>query len=173
MMACVCAFCGSFHYTFAQATPTLPNDAWKKYAMVDDVAKQTITGVVKNLFDGMSAGDSAKIRALFYDTNDRMQTVQHYFPSRMDTTSVAQFISVKEFLERVGMMKTQGIKFEERILSYGVQRDGDFACVWCPYEVYVNDQFRHCGVDVFNMIKTQQGWKILHIADTRRKDGCK
>lgn len=156
-----------------QSTLTIPNAGWQKYATVDDVTKQAISSVVKNLFDGMATSDTARVRAQFYDTNDRMQTVQHYFPSRSDTSSVAQFITVKEFLERINSLKSQKVDFEERILSYGIQRDGDFACVWCPYEVYINGQFRHCGVDVFNMIKTLQGWKILHIADTRRKDGCK
>jgi hypothetical protein len=160
---------------FAQANSsnTLPNQAWQKYASVDEAAKQAITGVIKQMFDGMTAGDTSKIRTLFFDTNDRMQTVQHFFPSRIDTSSAVQFLAVADFLQRVGGMKQQGVAFEERILSYTVQRDGDFACVWCPYEVYVNGQFRHCGVDVFNLVKTQQGWKILHIADTRRKDGCK
>ena len=157
----------------ALPNPVLPNQAWQRYANVDDATKQAITGVIKQMFDGMAAGDTSKIRALFYDTSDRMQTVQHYFPSRTDTSSVVQFLAVSDFLQRVGGMKQQAVAFEERILSYNVQRDGDFACVWCPYEVYVNGQFRHCGVDVFNLAKTLQGWKILHIADTRRKDGCK
>ncbi len=151
----------------------LPYPSWEKYALVDSATKQAITGVVKNLFDGMSEGDTAKIRTQFFDTIDRMHTVQHFFPSRGDTTSVAQFGTVKEFLERVRTLKPQGIAFEERILRYDILRDGDFATVWCPYEVYVNTQFRHCGVDVFTMTKTAQGWKILHLSDTRRKDGCK
>jgi hypothetical protein len=157
-------------YAVAQV---LPNTAWEKYARVDDSEKQAVAGVIKKLFDGMSAGDSATIRSLFYDTQDRMHTVQHFFPPRKDTTSVVQFGAVSEFLGNVGKMKQQNVAFEERILSYTVQRDGDFASVWCPYEVYVNGQFRHCGVDVFTMTKTLQGWKILHISDTRRKDGCK
>ncbi len=46
------------------------------------------------------------------------------------------------------------------------------AIAWTPYEFYVNDKFNHCGVDVFTLMQTAKGWKIMGIVDTRRKENC-
>jgi hypothetical protein len=46
------------------------------------------------------------------------------------------------------------------------------ASVWAPYKFYLGDKFSHCGVDVFQLMKTGDGWKIIYIVDTRRKGDC-
>jgi hypothetical protein len=33
----------------------------------------------------------------------------------------------------------------------------------------VDEKYSHCGVDVFMLVKTADGWKISTLADTRRK----
>jgi hypothetical protein len=53
-----------------------------------------------------------------------------------------------------------------------VQIDGDFAQVWCDYAFYTDNTFSHCGIDAFQLHKGKDGWKIFHLADTRRKDNC-
>jgi hypothetical protein len=40
------------------------------------------------------------------------------------------------------------------------------------YTFYVGDQMSHCGVNAFQLMKTTEGWKIIGITDTRRKDNC-
>ena len=37
---------------------------------------------------------------------------------------------------------------------------GTIAVVWYPYDIYVDGEWSHCGVDVFNMIRTNDGWRI-------------
>jgi hypothetical protein len=53
-----------------------------------------------------------------------------------------------------------------------IQIDGDFAQAWCDYAFYVGHRFNHCGIDAFHLIREKDGWKIFHLADTRRKEGC-
>jgi hypothetical protein len=53
-----------------------------------------------------------------------------------------------------------------------IKIDGDFAQAWCDYAFYVGKNFSHCGVDAFQLHKTKEGWKIFHLADTRRRSGC-
>ena len=60
----------------------------------------------------------------------------------------------------------------ERITFNDIKIDGDLASVWAPYKFYLGDKFSHCGVDVFSLMKTASGWKIIYIVDTRRKDNC-
>jgi hypothetical protein len=61
---------------------------------------------------------------------------------------------------------------DERISSSDVRVDDNLATVWTRYELYVNGKYNHCGVDAFQLVKTDSGWKIAAIADTRR-EACK
>ena len=38
--------------------------------------------------------------------------------------------------------------------------DGDVAMVWAPYVFYRDGALSHTGVDVFNLLRTEDGWKI-------------
>jgi hypothetical protein len=62
--------------------------------------------------------------------------------------------------------------YDERIAFGDIKIDGDLASFWAPYKFYLGDKFSHCGVDVFQLMKTTDGWKIIYIVDTRRKDNC-
>lgn len=64
-------------------------------------------------------------------------------------------------------------KWDEKLLDYRVQMDGNLAVVWTPYEFYFNGNFMHCGANAFTLAKMQEGWRIIHIIDSRRKEGCK
>lgn len=64
-------------------------------------------------------------------------------------------------------------KWEERLLNYQVQIDGNLAHVWTPYEFWLNDSFSHCGANAFTLAKLQDGWKIIHLIDSRRRESCK
>lgn len=37
---------------------------------------------------------------------------------------------------------------------------GTIGIVWYPYDIYVDSEWSHCGVDIFNMIRTGEGWRI-------------
>lgn len=37
---------------------------------------------------------------------------------------------------------------------------GTIAVVWYPYDIYVDGEWSHCGIDIFNMIQTNDGWRI-------------
>ncbi|GHC58014.1 nuclear transport factor 2 family protein [Ulvibacter litoralis] len=63
-------------------------------------------------------------------------------------------------------------QWEERILGYTIAIDGNLAHVWTPYEFWVNGTFSHCGANSFTIVKTNAGWKIHHIIDSRRQAGC-
>lgn len=52
----------------------------------------------------------------------------------------------------------------ERGFDPTVQISGPMAMVWMPYDLYVNGAWSHCGVDVFTMLKAEEGWRIATIA---------
>ena len=64
------------------------------------------------------------------------------------------------------------VDFEERLGLLEVQTDGYLANVWMPYEFYLNGELSHCGVNNFQLIYTDEAWKIISIVDTRKKQAC-
>ena len=62
------------------------------------------------------------------------------------------------------------LNFEESLLSIEVKEDGVLAHVWTPYEFYVNGEKSHQGVNAFTLLNTGEGWKIIYLVDTRRRE---
>ena len=48
----------------------------------------------------------------------------------------------------------------ERIWNAEVRINGLIATVTAPYDFWIDGKFSHCGVDSFDFIKTEKGWKI-------------
>lgn len=42
------------------------------------------------------------------------------------------------------------------------------AMVWNRYVFFIDERLDHCGVDAFTIVRTVEGWKVLHVADTQR-----
>jgi len=47
-----------------------------------------------------------------------------------------------------------------------------FAVFWAPYDFHVNGEFSHCGIDVLNLIKIDDEWKISHAMWTIQRPNC-
>ncbi|MFD2874671.1 nuclear transport factor 2 family protein [Mucilaginibacter ximonensis] len=133
------------------------------------LAQQTATDAVKqtvnNMFKAMRTGDSTLLRSTF-----AKGVVFHSVENRRDGSTALIAEDANEFIKAVGTPH-KGI-WDERIVITDVKIDGDLASVWAPYKFYLDDKFSHCGVDVFQLMKTAAGWKIIYIVDTRRKDNC-
>jgi len=75
----------------------------------------------------------------------------------------------KEYIEGLESSKNDLL---ERVWGTKVLVHENIAMVWAPYDFHRNREFIHCGVNVFTLIKTTQGWKIASIAYTVKKNGC-
>lgn len=124
-----------------------------------------VKAVIASLFDGMRAKNADQIGAVFSE-NAIMQTIE-----ATGETGVVKAGSVAEFVKGIGSLPAEA-KLDERITGYQINIDGPMATAWTPYEFYFNDEFSHCGVNSFQLVKMAEGWKIVYIIDTRRKDGC-
>jgi len=128
---------------------------------------ELVQNVIITLFDGMREADSAKVSSTF----------------RKDVTMYTSFTSkegdlmlekgkLESFLKAVGTPHDQ--IWDERIWNTKILIDGGIAQVWTDYAFYIGEQFSHCGVDAFHLVKEPSGqWKIIHLMDTRRKNDCK
>lgn len=133
------------------------------FAQTDNTAEETaVKAVIQQLFDGMRKGDANMVKATFHESA-RLQTVGLDKSGKMavETEDIAGFV------EAVG--KPHPVMWDERILSYEIRIDDRLATAWTPYEFYAGDKFSHAGIDAFQLCKTDEGWKIMQISDTRRR----
>lgn len=105
------------------------------------------------------------VKAVFYE-NPVMQTALTTKDGGLRLVTA----SLEKFLTAVGTPHTD--VWDERISFSKVLVDGPLASVWTPYSFYHNNKFSHCGVNSFQLFKSPDGWKIIYLVDTRRKDNC-
>ncbi|WP_026994542.1 nuclear transport factor 2 family protein [Flectobacillus major] len=128
--------------------------------------EQAVKAVIDQLFTGMKQHDSTMVRTAFHPSA-RMQSVG--FNRKTQKIALETEDSIDGFVKQIGSIPANRA-IEERVLSYEIRIDGNLATAWTPYEFYADGKFSHCGVDAFQFYKTDNGWKIIAIADTRRKD---
>jgi hypothetical protein len=124
-----------------------------------------INQVITQLFDGMRTSDSNLVKDVFH-TEATLQTV---FTNKTGETKLHEE-QISEFVKAVGTPH-DGI-WNEKITQTNIQIDGNLAHAWTTYDFYVNDHFIHCGVNSFQLVKFNNGWKIISIIDTRRTANC-
>jgi glycosyltransferase involved in cell wall biosynthesis len=124
-----------------------------------------VLAVISRLFEAMHAKDEAAILATM-DTSAALVRLAGgeggQFVSRSSAAAFARAIA--------GIPADQEI--EERFWEPEVRVDGNLATAWMPYAFLLNGAIRHCGVDAFQLMRFRDGWKIIQIADTMRRDGC-
>jgi hypothetical protein len=49
---------------------------------------------------------------------------------------------------------------------------GPLAMVWTPYDFWVAGEWSHCGIDIFTLAETEDGWKVSSISYTTEVSGC-
>ena len=134
-------------------------------ALAQSSEEEFVKSAINKLFEGMKKGDSAMVKAVFAD-NALLQTIST--PAQKAPTLGTA--ALQQFLHAVGTPHTD--VWDERIRFDKIMIDGALASVWTPYQFYLGDRFSHCGVNSFQLMKFADGWKIIYLVDTRRKDGC-
>ena len=124
-----------------------------------------VRAVITRMFDGMRMGDSTMVRSVF-SKEAIMQTVVMNNAGKV----VINKSSLANFLNAVDM--PHDLVRDERIEFGDIKIDRPLATVWTPYSFYRGDQFSHCGVNSFQLYKSEEGWKVIYIIDTRRQSAC-
>ena len=133
--------------------------------MAQTLEKEAIMNVVNQVFDAMRSNDSTLLKSCFVQSPNTFTV----FKNQEGQTNLATG-SFQRFINAVGQPKDQ--VWNEPIWNEKVEIDGDLASVWVDYAFYVDEQFSHCGVDAFHLVRLDGNWKIFHLVDTRRKDNC-
>lgn len=148
-------------------TPSLAaqmnTDAAPPAARAVATAEDSVLAVVKGLFDGMRARDTAQIRRSFATGTNLGGVPPQGKP--------ASFAPVDAFTRSIASAPP-GVKLDERLFDPEIRIDGGLATVWTFYQLWVGDKMSHCGVDAFQLARTSEGWTIIALADSRRTTDC-
>jgi len=129
-------------------------------------AKDEVKATIEKFFDGFHKGDTTIIKS----TLATKVVVQTAFKNQKGV-DILNDGSIDAFLNAIANRPADQ-KWDERLLSYSIQVDGNMANAWTPYEFWFNGKFRHCGVNSFQLFKDNGTWKIIYLIDTRRREGC-
>ena len=117
--------------------------------------------IAQKLFDAMGSHDAAAAAALF---------VPGATLASVNAEGKASIVPFEKFVERIGSSKSAWL---ERMWNPRVLEQGPIAVVWAEYDFHLDGKFNHCGIDSFTLLKTESGWKIAGVSDTRETSGCK
>ncbi|WP_298548950.1 nuclear transport factor 2 family protein [uncultured Aquimarina sp.] len=133
-----------------------------------DINQKNAKQAVLDFFEGFHKGDTAQIGKTILNMDMALQTVFKNKEGKVKTNTT----KIKEFMEAIHN-RPEDQKWLEKLLDFRIDADERIAQIWTPYEFYVNDQFSHCGVNIFQLFNDGISWKIIAIADTRKRKGCK
>ena len=80
--------------------------------------------------------------------------------------------SMRQFRDRLKTFVNPANVIQERMLGAEIKIHKRIAMAWVPYTLDISGKFTHCGIDIFTMLKTSEGWKIASVAYTVEPDGC-
>ncbi len=135
-------------------------------AQAQDAEKAAVQNAIVTFFDGFHAQDTLALQQSAADAIV-LQTISK---DSLGNTVVRSTPYNKFVQGMASIPKTT--KFEEKLKSFTIQIDGEMANAWTPYEFWLNDEFHHCGVNSFQLVKFEDKWKIVYLIDTRRKEDC-
>jgi hypothetical protein len=143
-----------------QPTPAAPTPPPAQPAFAADSA--AVMGIVKNMFDGMRNRDTALMRAQFHPS----ATMRSAAYDRSGKAMIREDGPSSWITSIAGARPDLFI--DERLGPPAVHVDGNLATVWVYYELWLGERFSHCGADVVTFGRTDAGWKVLFVADSRR-----
>ncbi len=127
--------------------------------------KEMVISIVQKMFDSMRDADTVGLSEIFHPDATLMRTFNDKNGDpRLSGGGIQSFIT--------GVGKAPKNALDEKIWSYDVRIDQNLATVWTDFTFYYNGKMSHCGVNTFQLFKSDEGWKIFSITDTKRTDGC-
>ncbi|MGI8883494.1 MAG: hypothetical protein ACR2IA_04525 [Pyrinomonadaceae bacterium] len=125
----------------------------------DDI--KAASEIPDKLFAAMKAKSFEDIRAIFMPEG---QLVALDTPRDGKGISKTRSFTTESFAKMISEAK--GGDFIEKMPDKEVRIDGDLAIVFGRYTFYAGEKFSHCGMNTFNLVRTENGWRIANAAST-------
>ena len=125
-----------------------------------------VRNAIDDFFEEFHKRDTTKLRSML-----AKDATLHSIGTNPEGKAILRSESMDAFLASIANIPDT-LQFEEKLLDYKIRVDGNMAHAWTPYSFYLGGSFHHCGVNSFQLFKAEEGWRILHLSDTRRVEGC-
>lgn len=113
--------------------------------------REAVLATVQAFFDTMAARDAVGAQRLL------MPEGAFHSVRMQDGKWVLRTFTNQSYLKDLPGTKQ---RVRERIWSPEVRIRGLIATVWAPYDFWRDGRLSHCGVDAFDLVRTDDGWKI-------------
>lgn len=127
-------------------------------------AERAVLAAAQQFFDTMASKDVDGAAAVLDPAGD-------FVSVRWDPagTPIVRRASVQSYLES---METEPSAYLERMWDAEVRIQGPIATVWAPYDFHIDGEFSHCGIDAFQLLRTDNGWVVTGATYTVERTGC-
>lgn len=132
---------------------------------MSQTAEDSVKAVINTMFTAMKNADGALLKSCFSDS-----VILQSIGRNKEGDMMVRSENPEIFIHQVQSAKPGSL--DERISFETVKVDGPLAIAWTPYNFYLDNQFSHCGVNSFQLVRFNGIWKIQYIIDTRRRLGC-
>jgi hypothetical protein len=126
--------------------------------------KTAALAVVNQLFTEMAAANPQGIIDL-HTPESQLAAIRKTKEGKMRLDVIDRDAFSKLFTDKTAVIK-------ETMYDPKVVVDGDWAMVWGRYVFWVSGKVSHCGIDQFNLVRTDTGWKIANGASTIDPGAC-
>jgi hypothetical protein len=136
----------------------------------NETEANAVLATVQTLLDGWREASSGKLEAALHP--DFREVTLHLQDGAWN-------FAVEDRATLIGTMaKIQKGAWDDQLINPEVHVDGPIAVVWSRYKFTVHHTENgvayapvHCGIETFQLYKTDAGWKIVNFADTH-SDAC-
>jgi hypothetical protein len=123
---------------------------------------QEVQAVVNQFFEGLEKKDSTIMKSAV------MANAQISSISLIERPYRTRTRFIEDDILRLGVMP----EVKEVATDYEIKVHESIAVAWVPYEFFVNNEFSHCGIDVFTLFKIDGSWKIISLAYSTETTNC-
>jgi hypothetical protein len=125
--------------------------------------ERAVVEAVERFFHAMAAKDVEAARALSVPEG-------RWFALRPvdGRPAIRSFSNAEDF----AAWPTREAWYLERIWNPEVRVHGRLATLWAPYDFFLDGVFHHCGIDAVDLLRDEDGWKVIGGAYTMEQEGC-
>ena len=127
--------------------------------------KAAVLAMVNQLFAEMSAANPPGIIDVHSGADSQLAAIRKTKDGKVRLDMINRDAFSKFFTDKT-------VQTKETMYDPKVEVDGDWAMVWGRYVFWVNGKVSHCGIDQFNLVRTDAGWKIANGASTIDPGAC-
>jgi hypothetical protein len=124
--------------------------------------EEKIKATITTLFEAMALKDTVQLKKLLV-ANAQNRSINYAEEVTHNTFTNKQFIA--------SISQSNGTLLE-RYWDPVIHIHKDLAVVWAPYDFYLDNEFHHCGVDLFSLVRLNGDWKIAGVDYTSETKDC-